>query len=427
MAGDRWYIGQKLTAAEWKSLKSPEKQDYAAFLFEKFDGNARQAALWIGLNRSTLQAWFQKHRDNPVDPGTDSEVHVITGDRVIGSQQSERIIRANGFDPEDWDVVAASLNEAEDKEGNISNQAWLKIQRKPESLIRPALERTPGWRPPKAKPVKPQAVERIMLLTDQHAPLGEQTLLDASVELARLIQPAKIVKLGDGMDADPWSRHRAKERRDLQYDMQDCIDEEYIHDARLAEAAPDARRVKVIGNHDWWMFQRMLEQYPQLFRLHKACSDERLFEPDDIFIRMLRMDETGWELARTDGGEYFESEHRVLPDLMGLHGVRAGKHGGAVLEFDGWHGTSVAQGHDHTMALIRHVKRLPNGTEVAYWSWSLGAMTIRPHGYSHKRQVHQGFGVVTVFEDGSWVPEVVPYDPQRDVVMYRDWIFYGGR
>lgn len=400
------------TRDEWLQASTEAKIATAKALYAAHDGNASKAGDSIGLERTTLLKWFKRVQEN-----SGGEPITISSDRSVDVATKESLLIQHGYNPDDYEEISSRINQWGDPDGTTSHQIRINVRPRAEALLRPALERTPGWSPPKPNPVKGQAVERIMLVSDPHCPLDETTLTDASVELARLIQPTKIVQLGDSMDNSPFSRHRKNPRHDLDYSTQDCVDSTYKYLARLADAAPNAERVILAGNHDWWLYHRVLEQLPQLATLNVACSSERFLS----FERLLRLDEIGWTLESTGGGDYHDSTHQCLNDLVAIHGVKTGKHGGAMVEIMGWHGTSVAQGHDHKTALVRHVKRLPNGSEAAYWSWSLGAMSRRDLGYTHTRDVHQSFGVVTVWPDGRWQPELAVYDPQHDDVTYRDW------
>ena len=415
--------------SDFSNLSAKEKIEKAFDLYRKFTSFPLAAAA-SGIPKTTLLRWASRHPEynsvqnegipTPKKAGmsiTEDTVTIISPLSTDAVSPKDMLIR-HKQNPDNFTMTKMKTNQWGDAD-NPKLQICCTWVPKIESFVSPAYsDRKEGWKPKKLKKAKKNnGVLRFMILADPHAPLHEQVLTDAAAALAREVQPDKIISLGDSSDNSPWTRHRKNPRKDLDHTAQEAVDGTYDWLAQIADAAPNAEKIVLAGNHDWWIYDRVLETIPQLATLKVAHSDERILDLE----RILRMDELGWKLASTQGGRYHDSVHAILDDVIGIHGVKTGKHGGALVEMATWEGATVIQGHDHKQTLARHVKRRVDGTESAHWSWSIGAMSRRDLGYDHKRDVHQGFGMMTVWPDGRWHPEIVSFDPQKGDVTYRDW------
>jgi hypothetical protein len=433
--------------SDFHQLPEDQKPQVAFDLYVEY-GGYRQAAEAMGIPKSCLHRYATRfHGYQPLQPGRGGhnrapknpveEVQRVTGPEtpgvtinpdqavITGPKSTDAVTPRDlqlqhGFEPDDWDITHVKINQWGPGEGEAYHQ--LKITMKPRlaALIKPALgDRVAGWRPRKRRAVRgnPEAVKVMVVMGDFHAPLVEEKLFDAGLEILHELQPDEIIANGDTGDNAPFGKHRPNLRDDFKdITAQDNVDATYECLAGLRDAAQDARIIKTHGNHDDWMYLRVLETLPQMARLTRAKDRQEILDIGYI----LRLDELDIELVSHKGGNYFESEYAITDDLVVIHGVKTGKHGGAVKEIQTWSGASVIQNHDHKQALIRHVKRRPNNTEVAFWSWSVGAMCMRNLGYAQSRDVHQGFGVLSLWPDGLWHPEFVSFDPQSGVTTFRD-------
>ena len=105
---------------------------------------------------------------------------------------------------------------------------------------------------------------------------------------------------------------------------QECIDAAYGILRRRADAAPNARRWKLKGNHDWRIESELLMRAERLYGLHPedlgAPMEQNMdhVHPDD----RARVREALAESLRT--GQMFVCDHRaVLPDgtVRIMHGL----------------------------------------------------------------------------------------------------------
>lgn len=263
-------------------------------------------------------------------------------------------------------------------------------------------------------------MELIGLISDMHCPFHEPAVTNAFTAWLAEFKPSRVYILGDAGDWPSLGRHRKNHRKFST--MQECIDSIYDVLVEWRVASPESEITMIPGNHDFWGNRQLQDAGLEEFMdVRPARSPEA--EPLNSLVSYLRLDELNINLVSTSG-EYHDVELEIVGGLAGLHGVAAGVNGGAISERAGWEG-SVVQGHDHRQTLAARILRLPNGTQVRRWAWSLGAASQRDLGYNHKRDIGQGFGSIALHKAGSWHPEMGSLDPANNVVTWRDWIFRG--
>jgi len=359
--------------------------------------------------------------ENPGCKITDDSAVLIGRPNPMGtaSMTPEELFEAHGLDPNSWEY-SPTLNRYDvlTGEGGVTTLSQLKIVAKrrinPETFV---IGIKNGWTPPPArKRRKTTKPEYTFVFPDPHAPLNEPTLTEASVALLEELQPSRVICLGDAGDNSPFGRHRKNPRTDCT--VEESVSSTYELLARWRNAAPDAGMDIIPGNHDWWLQCRVMEMFPHLMNLKRPGEDFSLLNMRSV----LALDSLGITL-HDRGGEYHDNVINIADDLMGLHGTKTGKHGGAAKEQDGWEGASIVQGHDHKTAMVAITKRLPGGGETQRYAFSAGTMARRDLGYDPKHNCNQSFMVFTIWPDGRWHPEFALYDPQRDDVTWRDWLY----
>jgi hypothetical protein len=189
---------------------------------------------------------------------------------------------------------------------------------------------------------------------------------------------------------------------------------------RITDATPGAIRKLLFGNHDYWLEKRVLELFPNLAKLRR--KDEEL--PHLAISTILRLDDIGWDYFYTEG-EYHDVTVEIVPGLVGMHGTRTGKHGGALKEIEKWEGVSVVQGHDHTLGMTAVRYRLPGGRHVQRYGISAGSAAQADLGYDPAHNVGQGFPVLVLWPDGTWGVDFALYDPLTKTTTFRSWRYDG--
>lgn len=407
----------------------------------------RQVATRLDVGESSVRRFFKRNPDladevkairgdaldvvihghtksiSDIDPSIIEENEASILYRHTGSgtdvKSPEEVMQDHGLNPGEWDYVLDARSwDAAVGNGIVTTMHYFKIiaKRKPESRF--AFEVPQGWTPPKARRSKTSSTKprTVAIFADPHAPLNEHCLTEATVAWLEEFQPSEFICLGDAADNSPFKRHKVNKRIDCT--PKEAIWSTYELLARWVNAAPDARRRMIFGNHDHWILDRILETNADVMDIVLYGEDE----PYMSLGKILKLGELGYEYEWT-GGEYHDVTYALTDDLVLMHGTKTGKYGGATKEQEGWEGASVVQGHDHKLTLTAVTKRLPSGSETQRYAVSAGTLARRDLGYDPKRNVNQGWPVVTIWPSGRWHIEYALFDPQTESTTFRDWIW----
>lgn len=325
--------------------------------------------------------------------GDDAELTVDPDDENLGDL--ERLVRAKGLDPDEWYVVALKVWDTYHGEKRstvfLRRRVALRVispARHVPALVRPVPVARPAGRP-----------ELIVVEGDHQAPYHDPVLDALATQFVRDAQPAEHVFLGDGMDFPTISRH--PDHPAATATPQECVDAYYGILRRRADAAPNAVRKKLKGNHDWRLEQEILTRSERLSGLKPAgesvdaLSVRRLLHLDDLGIELIE-DRRGWEHAEVE----------IVPGGNGLvvrHGLVTGNNtaGRTIRKL----GRSAMVGHDHSK---EHVFRLVYPKRHLHQGVVIGTMSrndgVFPH-FATNPDWHQGFSTVERWPDGSFVIE----------------------
>lgn len=325
----------------------------------------------------------------------DAEV-VVDGENL---GDLEGIIRSKGLDPDEWYVTALKVWET--YHGEKRSTVFLR-RRVAIAVISPATHVPELVRPvPVDRPAgKP---ELIVVEGDHQAPYFDPGLDACATAFVREMQPVEHIFLGDGMDFPTISRH--PDHPAAKATPQECVDAYYGILRRRAEAAPNAIRKKLKGNHDWRLEQEVLTRSERLSGLKPAGEDV-----DALSIRrLLHLDALGVELVEDRRG-WEHAEVVLVPGGNGLvvrHGFVTGNNTAdrTIKKL----GRSALMGHDHgkemVFRLVYPKKRLHQGAVI-------GAMCrndeVFPH-FATNPDWHLGFCTVERWPDGSFVIEHAVY------------------
>ncbi len=407
--------------------------DEFAARFEQAGCSVRRLSDATGIPQRTLRRYAAKYKRGSavvsqsreplgvpgVSVANDGTATITTLTRASGENVTpDDVLVEHGFDSTAWEVVGYTSNRwhAQTPNGReLFEQSKLVARKRFAAELRPAMPREPGWTSPKPQPCSTTRSRMTLVLGDPHEPLGERAFIEAQIELIREYQPYRIILLGDTADNSPWKRHKKNRRIDCS--AQEAIDATYNYLASIRAAAPNAIIQMVYGNHDYWVIDRILETIPQLATLRQpGPGGKQIICLND----WLRLDELHIEAVETQG-EYHDVMLQIMPDLVGMHGVKSGPYGGAVKEFDTWEGASVIQGHDHKTAIVAVAKRLADNTDVQRYAISVGTSARRDLGYDHRRNIGQSFVTLTEYDDGEWHPELGVFNPQTQTTTWRNW------
>lgn len=320
----------------------------------------------------------------------------------------DSIIREWGLDPADWLVLDVRPNqwEALGPGGEIITLRQLKFSlRRIVSLeiLSPATH-VPALVKPKKVKASVQEPDIILIEGDNQIPYHDPELDAAVTQLTRDIQPTEHIFLGDFVDyptISRWPDHPA-----AMATPQECVNQGYSMFRRRADAAPNAKRKAVEGNHDIRIEKELLSRSERLFGLAPAYEEEpalstrRLFHFDALGIELVK-DIRGWEHA----------EIELVPGRDGLvvrHGFVTGNN--TPKKTLDKLGRSFICGHIHAMETLYRLDYPEKVLRVAHIN---GAMCrndgVFPH-YTVNPDTHQGCSVVTRWPDGKFLIDRAVFD-----------------
>lgn len=350
---------------------------------------------------------------------------VVTLPNHLGTdtRRPEDVVRdTTGTNPDEWLIdwrknqwdVNTGRNKAGVVELATMHQLTVRAQRRPEYL---APNQAPfGWTPPiAAAPARDHGQPWLIpIFSDPHAPNFQPELVEASVRWLEDFQPERVWCLGDAANNSPFGRHGLNPRVDCDPKTALWATTELL--ARWTNAAPAAVRTVLFGNHDHWLAKRLLEMYPNAMKLVRWNEEK----PHLSFSTLLRLDDIGWGYHETDG-EYHDVNIELVPDLVGMHGTRTGKQGGAIKEIERWEGVSIVQGHDHKLGFDAVRYRSARDGNVQRYAICAGSLANADLGYDPAQNVGQGWPVLTLWPDGRWGVDFALYDPVTKSTTWRDW------
>ena len=327
--------------------------------------------------------------------GDDGDITVQTDDLC----DLEGLIQGKGLDPDEWYVTALKVWET--YHGEPRTTVFLR-RRVAMSILSPARHVPALVRPvPVLRPKG--APDLIVVEGDHQAPYHDPGLDACTTEFVREMQPDEHVFLGDTADFPTISRH--PDHPAAMATVQECIDAAYGILRRRADAAPNAKRFKLKGNHDWRVEGELLARAERLHDVHPAQEEvaalslRRLLQLDALGVKLVE-DKRGWQHAEVE----------LVPGGNGLvvrHGFVTGHNtAGRTLSKLG---RSCIVGHDHGK---EHVFRLVYPKRRLHQAAVAGTMSrndrVFPH-FTTNPDWHQGFVTVERWPDGTFVIEHAIY------------------
>lgn len=253
---------------------------------------------------------------------------------------------------------------------------------------------------------------------DHQAPYYDEKLDAAATAMHQDLQPDGQFFGGDLMDLPSISAH--KDHPSAKATPQECVNSGYHVLRRRAEASPDARRVKIRGNHDWRIEGEQLARAERLHGL--APADDTV--PALALKRLLHADTLGLELIEDPRG-WQHDEFEIVPGPHGLV-ARHGWYTGANTAEKSMkkRGRSILVGHTHqpehhwwwdpsmeihrqgvvvgAMCLSRNI-RFPHFAPLDNWTQGPAIVTIHPNGQFVIEQTNWFEGRL-YWRDRSWKP-----------------------
>lgn len=206
---------------------------------------------------------------------------------------------------------------------------------------------------------------KMIIFGDLHVPYHDNKAVDIVCKVMNMIQPDKVIVIGDSIDFYGLSTFGPAPDRVLK--IQDDLDATFKVHQQLNS---DAEYIFLVGNHEYRL-ERYLRKHPEIFALD-ALELENL----------LRLDELGWELRQ----DY------KFKDFLVIHGKRWSKHAGwgAKKELeDRFFQTNIIMGHTHKVGCY-----MATGPRKQIGGWEIGCL-CKSMEYNRTPNWQQGFVVVT--------------------------------
>lgn len=350
----------------------------------------------------------------------------------------ESLLRDRGLNPKDWTVTSLKANKwnamTSDKatgDNRIVEMHQWTVVLKPAAhrvLILPAVH-VPRVKRTKVGPPASEKPETILIEGDHQFPYHDQALHEAGLyaleDLAKHHRLAEHVLLGDTGDYPTISKH--PDHPAARATPNDCIQCSYDHVREKCEAAPNVRRRKLKGNHDWRIEQEQLLRSERQYGIRPAqrWEDDGPEIPALHYRRLLHLDELGIELVE-DGRGWEHGEIELVPGQRGLV-VRHGWLTGAKTAESSVRkrGRSIIVGHihrrEHVFIYDPSMGCERQGVVLGTMSQVRGGMTETGDKFPHFAVLDnwlQGLGIVTRWPDGDFSIEHARWDGQS--LKWRD-------
>jgi hypothetical protein len=386
-------------------------------------GSNRRVATHLGVDESTVRRWRRAagRQSSPRSgeaPKPERASFTVAGDEAtIVSQAGPELgkvgdlIRENGLDPEEWEVVSTTVNRWEalaygggpDGEPRTVTLRQVKVtlKRRPTLQLLSPARHVPALVRPRATARDRRAPRHYIVEGDHQLPYNDPELDACATALVADLQPERHVFLGDTLDLPTISRH--DDHPAATATPQECIDEGYALLRRRAEAAPNARRQKLLGNHDWRLQSELLKRAERMYGLREDVAALSL-------RRLLQMDALGVELVEHPLG-FSHAEVELIEGTAGLvvrHGWITGANTAARSLRK--RGRSLIVGHTHSR---EHAFVWDPSAGVERQALVAGTMSlVRSRRFPHFAPCDdwlQGLVVVTHWPDGGWIAEHAVY------------------
>lgn len=396
----------------WKNAEELRKRLEAA-------GSMQALADSTGVPRTNLRRWAKKFNIS-ISPLGNDEIVVRTlppHAKRSGLRTPEAILTDHGLDPAEWDVVSYKDNFWQVEQG-VTPNAQSKVtakRRVPAGLIAPARTDAPLRKQQRARKPSKDKPLLIALPSDQHAPHHDLGLHSCWLAWNEMNRPDKRVGMGDLAQYSKPSRWSGPLNPDWAESAAESGQAGHDWWRDTINAWDGAQDEQIPGNHDLRPSIYCEQYYPDAFNIKRPGEEH----PWHDMEYLQGLDQLGVKYHRpTRSGEYWVSKVEVAPGLWVHHGVKAGKHGGAMKDIDR-HETSRAQGHDHKQA-ITYVVRFRGDEPHQHLALSVGTMSRRDKAHNQDADINLGFATLVLHKNGYWNVELARYDDRRGVLTWRD-------
>jgi hypothetical protein len=339
---------------------------------------------------------------------------------------SVELMKSRGFDPGEWSVSTAKVNEWDSPTGETLRQLTIHLRRRePIEWIFPAAEPEPSR---KRKPIPKRSKdrpERWIIAGDFQVPYHDRELLDLFLAFVAdpEVRATGGVLLGDLLDFPTISRHRDNPPYDAS--PQECLDEAFAVLASIVEASTfedgsATRWTKLLGNHDERLRNELLLRAERLFGIRPAEIPGDGPQDDALSIRrLLHLDRLGIDLEAPVGG-YANAQVAIGDRLAVRHGWLTGDNtAGKTLDRIG---ASIIVGHTHAKRDVWKVvyRDIAGERPIVLRGVEIGTMSRIKDGlgYAIRPGWTQGFVTVDLWPDGKFTIDHATFEDGS--LLWRD-------
>lgn len=372
-------------------------------------GSNRAVARHLRVDEKTVRRWRQ-HLQVEEEPESSLELKgdtakittPLAADVELGDMDD--MIRSRGLEPADWEVEKVTINEREglgkDREVTTFRQLRINLVRRMSfELLSPAQHVPSINTKSRAGRASSEEPEFIVVEGDHQVPYHDPALHEASLMFLADTQPQRHIFLGDTVDLPNISRHN--DNAVFNASVQECIQKGYELLREKREAAPNARAVKLAGNHDWRLPAELLARAERLSGIKPADTGNGPEEDALSLSRLMHFDALGIEyICPPQGWQHGEVE--LSSDLVVRHGWLTGAK--TAEKTLAKLGRSAIVGHGHQR---EHAFKLAYGSGPPKQRQAVvaGTMSRLDLPYVVNPDWSQGFVTVTLWPDGNFIIE----------------------
>jgi predicted phosphodiesterase len=398
-----------------------DQTEIARLLKRTYGVKTSRHSIRRALKRNNVEIENTPHEQSGVTLQGDSAT-VTTEVTTEDLGDFEELVRARGLDPAQWAVESVKVNEWDaHTEYGIEKMRQMKISLKKKFEVS-------DFFPKPAQPIKiftpVRSSKKIdsflaVALGDEQEPYGDPYVIESTLAFIEHNQPEVIVHLGDVMDLPTISRH--KDNPEWAAGVQDCINAGYMRLRSYREAAPNARILFLVGNHDERLRNELLLRAERMYGIRPADIPGEppataAYSPQNL----LRLDELAIEFIDPEGG-YAHAQVNLSNELGVRHGWLTGENtAGKTLDRLGH---SIIVGHTHAQRLTQKTIYTLDGHPRILTAAEAGTLSQVETGlgYTVNPNWQQGFVTAQIWNDGSFHLDLATYD--HGALKWRDQRF----
>jgi UDP-2,3-diacylglucosamine pyrophosphatase LpxH len=342
----------------------------------------------------------------------------FTTDNYKDLSDPNALLEERGLEPNEWDITHLKVNEWDGPYGEPLKQLTVNVRRKlAKTFPQPAFTPDDYVAPPKKAPVLTDQ-KLVVFVGDQQAPHHDVELHNAFCNWLAEEEPEEGVLIGDTVDFGDISRHARNPEWDAS--VQTCINAGYSILKDYVQASPNTKWIKLMGNHDERIRNKLLQQVASLYDLRQADDGSEEEPPVWCVSHLLRLKALGIEFIAPNGG-YKHAQAIISNKLAARHGWIAKKGSGAsalaTLEALGY---SVVVGHTHRQSVVHKTKHDIDGSIQTLAAVETGCMCQIKEGlgYTVAPDWQNGFSTASVWNDGTFKLDLATY--ANSVLYWRD-------